>query len=75
MGPIVPPHTDEGIISLNTDTVQGTILQLEPETSDDENEVRTYRGIDDTDNHSSRSIERLREYLIMEEGIIDSSTN
>lgn len=69
MGPIVPPHSDEGIISLNTDTVQGTILQLEPETSDDENEVRTYRGIDDTDTHSSRSIERLREYLIMEEGI------
>lgn len=75
MGPIVPPHNDEGIISLNTDTVLGTILQPEPETSDDENEVRTYRGIDDTDAHSSRSIERLREYLIMEEGIIDSSTH
>lgn len=75
MGPLLPPHNDEGIISLNTDTVQGTILQLEPETSDDENEVRTYRGIDDTDDHSSRSIERLREYLIMEEGIIDSSTH
>jgi hypothetical protein len=75
MGPLLPPHNGEGIISLNTDTVQGTILQLEPETSDDENEVRTYRGIDDTDDHSSRSIERLREYLIMEEGIIDSSTH
>lgn len=75
MGPLLPPHNDEGIIFLNTDTVQGTILQLEPETSDDENEVRTYRGIDDTDDHSSRSIERLREYLIMEEGIIDSSTH
>lgn len=56
-----PVGHEADLLSINTDSVQGTIIQLESETSD-ENEVRTYRGIDE-DSYSSRSIERLRDYL------------
>lgn len=70
---IVPDHNDEGISGISFDSAQGTILQLEEETSDDDNDVRTYRGTDDIDTHSSRSAELLREFLSGDDDIMISS--